>query len=74
MMTAEKLNRMVESLRYNSICDIKSRTDVEDIVYYLMNSLPEGYEDLSNALDKLYQDIENIPTEDIVAAEIFVEE
>lgn len=74
MMTAEKLSRMVESLRYNSICDIKSRTDVEDIVYYLMNSLPEGYEDLSNALDKLYQDIESIPTKDIVVAEIFVEE
>lgn len=74
MMNAEKLNIMVESLRYNSICDIKSRTDVEDIVYYLMNSLPEGYEDLRNALDKLCQDIENIPTEDIVAAGIFTEE
>lgn len=71
MMTAEKLNRMVDILSIDY--DIKSRTDVEDIVYNLMNSLPEGYEELSNALDKLYQDIEGIPTEDIIAAGTFME-
>lgn len=71
MMNAEKLSTMVDVLSLDY--DIKSRTDIEDIIYNLMNSLPEGYEDLRNALDKLYQDIENVPTEDIVAAEIFKE-
>lgn len=70
-MTTKELKTMVNTMReHNSIID--TRCDIENIIYSLyIGLLTIGRKELAIQLWKLYCEIDNIDTEEIVKMEIF---
>lgn len=70
-MTTKELKTMVNTMReHNS--EINTRCDIENIIYSLYNGLLAiERKELAIQLWKLYCEIDNIDTEDIVKMEIF---
>jgi hypothetical protein len=65
-MTAKELNTMVNAMRtkYNRV---DSRMRLEDTIYYLSKGLHAiGKNELAEALDKLYSEIDEIDTDELI--------
>lgn len=64
-MTPQELDKMVSAMR-NHKANIKTRVDLGDYLYHLMYGLKAiGRNALAGELEKLYDEIENIDTNEL---------
>ena len=65
-MTAKELDTMVNAMRSN-FNKINARIDVSDPIYYLIKGLRAiGRNDLAEELNKLYSEIDEVDTNELV--------
>ena len=71
MITAKQIKKVVDHNR--KYLKIDTRVDMESMIYLTMELLKEaGYEDAANSAKALYNEIENMDTDELVQEQIWI--
>lgn len=71
MITPKQIKKIVENNRKH--LKIDTRVDMENMIYLTMELLKEaGYEDAAHSTKALYDEIENMDTDELVQEQIWI--